>query len=241
MIDIERLADVFVGVADTLVADFDVIEFLHGVAAHATELSGGSAAGLMLSDLDGGLHYMGSSDESAHVLELFQIQHDEGPCLEAYRTGARVTEVDLHAATTRWPAFSRAALDVGVVSVHAFPMRLRAQVIGALNVFGAQSRALDPNEGRLVQALADLATIAILQERLIRQAELVTEQLQFALNSRIVIEQAKGAIARSLGLSVEEAFALMRDHARAHRMRLTDLARAIVETPSGPQLLRQGS
>jgi len=241
MIDIERLADVFVEVADTLVADFDVIDFLHSVAGHATEMTGAAAAGLMLSDLDGGLHYMGASDESARLLELFQIQHEEGPCLDCYRTGAQVTEVDLAAAGSRWPAFSEAALAIGVASVHAFPMRLRDQVIGALNVFGAQPGALEPDEARLVQALADLATIAMLQERVVRQAEILTEQLQFALNSRIVIEQAKGAVARATGVSVEDAFQLMRSHSRRHRVLLTDLALAIVETPEGPLLLRGDS
>ena len=239
MIGIERLADVFVDVADTLVADFDIIEFLHGVAAHATEMTGAAAAGLMLSDLDGGLHYMGASNEGARLLELFQIQHEEGPCLDCYRSGSRVTEVDLASASSRWPAFSQQAVSAGVASVHAFPMRLRNQVIGALNVFGQEPRALEPDEARVVQALADVATIAIIQERLIKQAEIMTEQLQFALNSRVVIEQAKGAVARSLGVTVEEAFNLMRAHARRRRTRLTDLAHAIVDTPEGPQLLRR--
>jgi GAF domain-containing protein len=222
MIGIERLADVFVGVADTLVADFDVIDFLHTVAGHATEMSGAAAAGLMLSDLDGVLHYMGASDESA-------------------RSGQPVSEADLTTAGSRWPAFTERAIASGVTSVHAFPMRLRDQVIGALNVFGAEPRPLDPEEARVVQALADLATIAIIQERLIRQAELLTEQLQFALNSRVVIEQAKGAIARSLGVSVEEAFDLMRRHARRERVGLTDLALRVVQSPEGPQLLRPSS
>jgi GAF domain-containing protein len=241
MIGIERLADVFVDVADTLVADFDVIEFLHTVASHATEMTGAAATGLMLSDLEGGLHYMGASDESARLLELFQIQHAEGPCLDCYRTGTRVTEVDLTAASSRWPAFTEQALASGVVSVHAFPMRLRDQVIGALNVFGTRPLALEPQEARVVQALADLATIAIIQERQIRQAELLTEQLQYALNSRVVIEQAKGAIARALGVSVVEAFDLLRGHARRERIGLTDLAMTVVESPEGPRLLRPGS
>ncbi len=239
MIDIERLADVFVGVADTLVADFDVIEFLHGVATHATEMTGAAAAGLMLADLDGGLHYMGASNESARVLELFQIQHEEGPCLDCYRTGRAVTVADLTTASSRWPAFAERALASGVTSVHAFPMRLRDQVIGALNVFGREPRALEPDEARVVQALADLATIAIIQERLVRQAEILTEQLQFALNSRVVIEQAKGAVARSLGVSVEDAFDLMRAHARHRRIRLTELAHDIVDSPEGPRLLHR--
>ncbi len=238
MIGIQRLADVFVDVADTLVAEFDVIEFLHSVAGHATEMTGATAAGLMLSDLDGSLHYMGASSESAHLLELFQIQHEEGPCFDCYRTGTRVTEADLASATSRWPKFTQQALASGVRSVHAFPMRLRDQVIGALNVFGAEPRGLEADEARVVQALADLATIAIIQERLIRQAELLSEQLQFALNSRVVIEQAKGAVARSLGVSVEDAFELLRRYARRQRIGLTDLALTVVESPEGPQLLR---
>lgn len=229
MIGIERLADVFVGVADTLVADFDVIDFLHTVAGHATEMTGAAAAGLMLSDLDGGLHYMGASDESARLLELFQIQHEEGPCLDCYRTGQAVAETDLTTASSRWPAFAERALASGVTSVHAFPMRLRDQVIGALNVFGTQRRPLDPEEARVVQALADLATIAIIQERLIRQAELLTEQLQFALNSRVVIEQAKGVLAERLQIGVDEAFSHLRAYARSANQHLAGVARALLE------------
>jgi GAF domain-containing protein len=239
MIGIERLADVFVEVADTLVADFDVIDFLHNVAAHASEMAGATAAGLMLADLDGGLHYMGASNESARVLELFQIQHEEGPCLDCFGSGAPVSESDPSSARTRWPAFWGLAEAAGVQSVHAFPMRLRDQVIGALNVFGEEAVPLGPDEARVVQALADLATIAIIHERLIKQAEVLSEQLQFALNSRVVIEQAKGAVARALGVTVEEAFVLMRGHARSERIGLTDLAHAVVETPEGPQLLRR--
>ena len=238
MIGIERLADVFVDVADTLVAEFDVIEFLHSVAAHATEMTGAAAAGLMLSDLDGGLHYMGASNESARVLELFQIQHEEGPCLDCYRSGAPVTETDL-TGSSRWPEFASRALEAGVVSVHAFPMRLRDQVIGALNVFGEESRPLDADESRVVQALADLATIAILQERNIRagrgpdRAAAVRAEQQDRDRAG---EGRRGPIAR---VSVEEAFALMRSHARERRIRLTDLALAIVETPEGPRLLHR--
>ena len=228
MIGIERLADVFVGVADTLVADFDVIEFVHSVAGHATEMTGAAAAGLMLSDLDGGLHYMGASDESAHLLELFQIQHAQGPCLDCYRTGQPVTETDLATATARWPEFANQALASGVRSVHAFPMRLREQVIGALNVFGAEVRSLDDEEMRVVQALADIATIAILQERLIHQAEVLNEQLQHALNSRVVIEQAKGVVSFTNSVPVDEAFELIRAYARRHQLPLRDVAGRLV-------------
>ena len=241
MIGIERLADVFVGVADTLVADFDVIEFLHTVAGHATEMTGAAAAGLMLvgprrwSALHGRLR----RERPAPRAVPDPARGRSLPRLLPHRAAGHRGGPDDGA--SRWPAFTERALASGVRSVHAFPMRLRDQVIGALNVFGAEPRPLDPEEARVVQALADLATIAIIQERLIRQAELLTEQLQFALNSRVVIEQAKGAIARSLGVSVEEAFDLMRGHARRERIGLTDLALRVVESPEGPQLLRPGS
>ena len=242
MIGIERLADVFVGVADTLVADFDVIEFLHTVAGHATEMTGAAAAGLML---------VGPRRRAA----LHGRLRRERPAPRALPDPARggsLPRLLPHAGSRSpwqtWPRSPRAGRRSpsvrsasGVRSVHAFPMRLRDQVIGALNVFGTEPRPLDPEEARVVQALADLATIAIIQERLIRQAELLTEQLQFALNSRVVIEQAKGAVARSLGVSVEEAFDLMRGHARRERIGLTDLALRVVQSPEGPQLLRPGS
>ena len=239
MIRIERLADVFVDVADTLVTDFDMIDFLHTVASHASEITGTSAAGLMLSDSAGRLHYMGASNEEAGLLELFQVQNDEGPCLDCYRTGEAVIDVDLAQEPVRWPVFAPRALAAGIRSVHAFPMRVRERVIGALNVFGADQGDLSSDEARVLQALADVASISILQERALQQAEILTEQLNHALNSRVVIEQAKGAIARSLGISVDDAFELIRGYARSERILLTDLAHRIVESPEGPELLRR--
>ncbi len=239
MIAIERLADVFVDVADTLVADFDLIEFLHSVAAHATEISGAAAAGLMLTDEDGGLHHMGASSDDARLLELFQLQNAEGPCLDCCRTGQPVISTDLAASADRWPVFVPRALAAEVHAVHAFPMRLREKVIGGLNVFGEQPGSLSSDQVRVVQALADVATIALIQEQAISRAEIVTEQLQSALNSRIVVEQAKGAVARAFGITVEEAFKLLRSHARNSRIRLTDLAHTVVTSPDGPSILRR--
>jgi GAF domain-containing protein len=239
MIRIDRLADVFVEVADTLVTDFDVIDFLHTVATHASEITGTSAAGLMLSDADGGLHYMGASDEEVGLLELFQVQNDEGPCLDCYRSGEPVVELDLAQDPPRWAVFAPRAVAAGFRSVHAFPMRVRDRVIGALNVFGAGQGALSSDESRVLQALAHVASIAILQERALHQAEILTEQLNYALNSRIVIEQAKGAVARAFGISVDDAFELIRGRARTDRVRLTDLAYQVVESPEGPSILRR--
>lgn len=236
-IEIEQLADVFVEVADTLVDDFDLIEFLHVVARHATDMSGGAAAGLMLSDQDGTLHHVGASTEDARLLELFQLQNAQGPCLDAFRDGALVTAPDLADAVDRWPLFAPRAIALGMKSVYAFPMRLRDRVIGGLNVFQTQRQAVEASDVRLLQALADMATISLIQERAVAQAEVLTEQLQAALNSRIVIEQAKGAVARAFSISVDDAFVLLRTHARGSQRRLTDVAYDVVTSPRGPDLL----
>ncbi|MET1059749.1 MAG: GAF and ANTAR domain-containing protein [Nocardioides sp.] len=228
MISADRLAGVFVEVADTLVADFDLIEFLHNLADHAADLSGASAAGLLLADQNDQLHYMAASSEGARHLELFQLQHSEGPCLDCHRTGEPIIVTDLRDATGRWPDFAPRAVAAGVHSVHAFPMRLRDKVIGALNVFGEGPLPLNDGDVRLVQSLADIATISIIQERAIAHAEMLTEQLQGALNTRIVIEQAKGVISRTHRIGVDAAFDLLRAHARRNHLRLGDLAHDIV-------------
>lgn len=231
MTAIERLADVFVEVADTLVADFDLIEFLHSVAGHASELTGGTTVGLVLADEQAHLHYMGASDESARLLELIQLQDSEGPCLDCYNSGQAVVNADLAAAYDRWPSFAPQAVAAGYRSVHAFPMRLRDRVIGAVNVFGREPTILADQEVRIIKALADVATIALIQEQAISRADVLNEQLQAALNSRIVIEQAKGAIAGTLGISVDEAFDILRRQARRTRVPLTEFALGLVNSP----------
>lgn len=230
-VDIEKVAGVFVDVADTLVDDFDLIEFLHSLAAHAAAINGGGAAGVMITGADGSLHYVGASSDDARLLELFQIQIDEGPCVDAFRSGEPVVSLDLAGAKDRWPLFVPRALELGVHSVHAFPMRLRDRVLGGLNVFLLDAGVIATDDARVLQALADLATIALIQEQAVTRAEMLTEQLQGALNSRIVVEQAKGAVARSLGVSVEDAFELLRTHARNTRRRLTDVADEVVTSP----------
>ena len=228
MVSSERLADVFVEVADTLVDEFDLIDFLHNLADHAVSVSGAASAGLMLADQDDTLHFMAASSESARHLELFQLQHAEGPCLDCFRSHEPVSTTDLAQETRRWPDFAPGAVEVGVRAVHAFPMRLRDRVIGALNVFGEEPLPLGPTDVKIVQAMADVATIAILQERAIASAELLTEQLQGALNSRIVIEQAKGVVSRDHDVSVRVAFEALRTHARNNQIRLVDLAHDVV-------------
>jgi GAF domain-containing protein len=228
MVSNERLADVFVEVADTLVDEFDLIDFLHNLADHAVVISGAASAGLLLADQNDALHFMAASSEGAKHLELFQVQHSEGPCFDCYRSHEPVITTDLAQETRRWPEFAPQAGEAGVRSVHAFPMRLRNRVIGALNVFGEEPMPLGPADIKVVQAMADVATIAILQERAIASAELLTEQLQGALNSRIVVEQAKGVVSRDHDVSVDEAFAALRSHARSNHLRLADLAHDVV-------------
>src|SRR5579859_6418375 len=228
----EQLIEAFVEAADTLVDDFDVIEFLHTVAGRCVQLLDVDAAGIMLADGRGYLHATAASTESARLLELFELQADAGPCLDAFRTGAQVVNADLHASRERWPQFAEAAQGTGFVSVHALPLRLRATVIGALNLFCARPGALSEADVRTGQALADVATIGILAQRGLHQAELLSAQLQQALNSRVTIEQAKGVLAERRGITVDQAFAVLRAYARNHNLHLSDLARQIADGTS---------
>jgi GAF domain-containing protein len=223
-----QLADVFVEMADTLVDDFDVIDFLHVLTERCVHLLGVSAAGLLLTDQQGTLQVVAASSERTRLLELFQLQTDQGPCVDCFRTGRPVSVVDLTTAG-RWPRFAAAAAEVGFASVHAVPMRLRAEVIGALNLFDIHPGALDEGKLRIGQALADVATIGLLQQRAIHRRDTLTEQLQTALNSRVLIEQAKGVLAERLQLDMAEAFTLLRSDARSRNRRLSDLAQAIVD------------
>lgn len=228
MISVTDLSDFFVEVADTLVDEFDVVDFLDDLTAKAAVVSGAAAVGLVLSDHQDRVRFMAASNQSGKMLELLQIQNDEGPCLDCLTTGTPVVNADLAHAGDRWPVFAPRAIEAGFQSVHAFPMRLRNQVIGALNLFGTEDARFEPDEVRVVQALADVATIAILHERNLIQAEVVTEQLQAALNSRIVIEQAKGALAQAEGISTGDAFERLRSRARSSRTRLGEVAQEVL-------------
>ena len=237
----ERFAAVIAEVADTLVDEFDLIDFLHTVTRHTADLLDATAVGLMLADLQGELHFVAASQEVAAMLELFQIQNHEGPCLDAFRSGTIVTSDNLAQETDRWPRFAPQAVAAGFGAVHAIPMRLRDSVIGALNVFTPTERRLDSSELAVVRALADVATISLLQERAIRRSALLAEQLQLALTSRVVIEQAKGAVAQAHGITTDHAFQMLRSHARRHHLKITDLARTCVNEPTQvPELMGAG-
>jgi len=226
----ERLAQAFVELADTLVAGYDLMEFLQTLTDRCVELLEVDAAGLLLADSGGALRLIAASTEQARVVELFQIQSDEGPCLDCYRSGQAVIISDIRsdAAARRWPRFAPATWEMGYAGVHAIPMRLRDQVIGTLNLFKTAPGGLDPAVVTAATALVDVATIGILQERAVRQQEVVAGQLQRALNSRVVIEQAKGILAERLRVTPDEAFILLRRYARDHNHPLTELSGDVI-------------
>lgn len=223
------LTQAFVGLADTLVSDFDVADMLHDLVVECVDILDVDACGLLLSDQRGGLEVMASSTEPTRMLELFQVQTAEGPCLDCFRTGQQVAVDDLQDAAERWPRFVPAARTAGYAAVHAIPMRLRNEIIGALNLFATEPRELSEDDRRVAQALADVATIGILQERAIHHKETVVEQLQGALNSRIVIEQAKGLLAEAGNLQMDQAFEVLRRVARSSNTLLATVARDLVE------------
>ncbi len=221
----QRLARVFVELADTLVDDFDVIEFLHILAARCVELLDVQAAGLMLGDPSGRLRPAAASSENARLLEVFESQTEAGPCVDCYHSGQPVVNADLD--NPRWPNFTEAARSAGFVAVHALPLRLRGEVIGALNLFHGGQRTLTDADLHLGQALADISTISILSQRSHSEQETLASQLQAALTSRIVIEQAKGVLAARLDMPMDTAFDVLRKLARSRQQRLSDLAHLV--------------
>jgi GAF domain-containing protein len=222
------LAKTLVELADTLVADFDVVDLLTLLATRTVEVLDMTAAGLMLVAPDGSLRAMASSSEAMRVLELFEIQAHEGPCFDSYQTGLPVTNERLTGGG-RWPLFAAEALAAGFQTVHALPMRLRGTVIGALNLFHNEAGEMRQADIDAAQALADVATIAILQHRAALEAQILNDQLNHALNSRIVIEQAKGVVAEREGLDMTQSFARLRSYSRNNNLRLADVARHVVE------------
>lgn len=227
----EQLSRAFVELADTLVGDFDSADLMHRLTVHCVQLLDVDAAGLLLADPSESrpvLRLVASSTEHARVLDLFQLQDENGPSLECYRTGEVVSAPGVDEIDRRWPRFAETATELGFAEVHAVPMRLRDRTFGSLNLFRAEP-ALAADEVRLARALADVATVALVQERALRHQETLNDQLQVALNSRVAIEQAKGILAELLDLDVEQAFSTLRGYARRHGLRLKDVARSVVD------------
>ncbi|GAA4213432.1 GAF and ANTAR domain-containing protein [Actinocatenispora rupis] len=224
----DRLAEALVEFADTLVDDFDVIDFLHRLAARCVELLDVDAAALMLADQYGQLRVLASSSEEAGLMDLLQVQTDSGPSVLCFRRGEPVYTPDVAKMDGRWPAVGRLARELDLHAVHALPMRLRTEVIGVANLFRVRPGLLSEQDRRMGRALADVATIGLLQERTLRRRRVLAEQLQTALTTRVVIEQAKGVLAERFTLDMDAAFRVLREYARSRRERLSDVAGHVV-------------
>jgi GAF domain-containing protein len=234
----QRLAETLVSLADTLVADFDVVDLFCRLVDAATELLDVDAAGLLLADNQGELQVMAVTNEEAAFVEMVQVQREKGPCFDAYRTGEVIgASLTDHDSQQRWPTFSAAALEAGFVGVLALPMHRQDSVLGALNLFRVKPGALGESDLIAAKALTGLATIAILQSRIILDSEAVIAQLQGALDSRVVIEQAKGIISEKTQIGMDQAFARLRKHARDNNQRLENVAREIVSGSLDPERL----
>jgi GAF domain-containing protein len=223
------LTTTLVELADTLVEDFDVVDLLTLLVDRCVAILDIAAAGLMLVAPEGDLRLAASSSEAMRVVELFELQSEEGPCLDCHRIGEPVLNEDLAAVNGRWPTFAPVAYEAGFRAVHAIPMRLRRRIIGALNLFDTETRPLSAADARAGQALADMATIAILQHRAALEAQTITEQLNSALTSRVLIEQAKGMLAERANIEIPEAFETLRSHARVNNLRLADVAQDLLD------------
>lgn len=213
-----------VELADNLVDDFDIIDVLTTLAERCVDTFDVASAGVMLAATSGELQVIASSSVTMRALELFELQADEGPCVDCYRTGQPIVNLELSRDDHRWPRFATEAAEAGIRSVHSLPMHLRDRTIGALNMFRIDPGPLNEADVLAAQALADIATIAILQHRTSIDARTLNGQLSEALSSRIVIEQAKGKISEAAGVDIDQAFERLRRHARIHHVRLTDLA-----------------
>lgn len=224
----ERMLEVFATLADTLVADYDMVELLQLLVESCQDLLDVAAAGLLLADQNGELEVVASTDEESRLVETIQLSAEAGPCIECFRTAAVVSVPDIAAAPERWHRFKVAALQNGFASTFAIPMRLRDTTIGSLNLLRTEPGELNPQDVRAAQALADVATIGILHERSMRASDVTRRQLQLALNSRVTIEQAKGVLAHTHGISPDRAFDRLRAFARSHQLPLSIVAERVV-------------
>lgn len=222
------LVETMVQLADTLIDDYDVIEFLDMLSERCVSLVGADEAGIMVSDGRGTLQVIASSSERTRLLELFELQNRDGPCLEAFMTGVPVSSADLVADQERWYHFSREAVAVGFRSVHSIPLRLRTDVIGALNLLRTSAGQIHAADLTVARALADMAVIGLLQQRSVSESKIAADQLQTALTSRVRLEQAKGVIAERYSVDIDTAYELLRSYARSHQRQISDLALSIV-------------
>jgi len=223
-----ELVGTFVELADTLVEDFDLVEFLSALTEKVVHLEIAAEVGILLVDEAGDLQFIAASHERTQMLELFQVEHEEGPCQDCFSTGLPVRVADLTLASDRWPLFAPKALAMGFRSVQAVPLRLRGTILGAMNLFLNEPGGISPEELTVVQALGDVATIGLLQQRELHRAHSVESQLQHALHSRISIEQAKGILSEQAQVTTDAAFELLRRYARDNNRKLATVASEVV-------------
>lgn len=234
------LISTLVELADNLVDNFDVIDVLTILSDRSVEAIDVDAAGVLLTSPEGDLQFVASSSEEIRTLELFQVQSDEGPCVDCCRSGSAIVNHALEESNPQWPRFTAMAIARGFRSVHCLPMRLRGRTIGALNLFRTEQGALSAEDVVVAQGLADVATIAIIQHRSTLDALTLNDQLSHALNSRIIIEQAKGMVSQATGCDMDAAFDKLRTYARNHNARLTLVAEGIVTGSIEMHLLDRG-
>ena len=233
----QAVTEAFVTLATSLADGLDPVDLLSGLTEDSARLLDVASAGLLLADQRGVLHLLAASSEATRTVEIFQLQRQEGPCLDCYRTGSTITVADLRQATDRWPQFAAVAIDAGFASVHAVPLRLRANVLGAMGLFGTHAGVLNDDDLGLAQALAYVAAVALVQDKAAADKALINEQLQTALDHRVVLEQAKGVLAQHGNLDMDQAFTVLRGYAQDHNLRLTDVARSIVTRELPPREL----
>jgi transcriptional regulator with GAF, ATPase, and Fis domain len=221
------VTNAFVSVASSLATGYDVVDLLSTLTTECAQLLDVASAGLLLADQLGVLHVLAASSEHARLLEVTQLKGDEGPCVDCYRTGKPIAVPDLDDVVLRWPLFVAAAQSVGFASVHALPMRLGSNVLGALGLFGTTAGALNDDDLSLGQALADVASVALVQDTSAADKAVINEHLQRALTSRVIIEQAKGVIAQQGQLEMGVAFEVLRRYARNNDLRVTNVAQAV--------------
>ena len=225
----DRLARTFAELADSLVEGFDVVDLLAHLGERCVELFDAAAAGLLVTDAQGALQMMAATSEAMELIEVYQLESSEGPGFDCYRTGEAIQVEDLASAADRWPRLVPIATGAGFRSAHTFPLRLRGRAIGALDLLRVTSGRLEPSEVVAAQALADVATIAILQHRAAADTQALADELHLALNSRIAIDQAKGVVAQQADVHVDEAFASLRVYARRHRRQLGAVAEDVID------------
>ena len=223
-----QLLGTFVTLADSLVDDFDVVDVLQRLVDDCISLFDASAAGILLLSPSNQLEVIVSTSERSELVELMQLRVGAGPCVEAAATGKVVSVDDIDQIADRWPAFAADARASGFSSIRAIPLRLRDSTLGSLNLFRDESGALNAADAAAAQALADIATISILQQRLVEESEVAQAQLQRALDSRVVIEQAKGYLSQRENIDMDEAFARIRSHARSTQTRIGVVARDVI-------------